>query len=125
MASERVSLSWAIVHGRRKEDEMQARLSRFAGLPDERIDETVREFEQDQLPALEQQQGYRGVIVMVNRGGGQAAAITLWDTERDLRESEKLAEQARSAAIQTAGLSREPVVDRYEIVINNQVAATT
>jgi heme-degrading monooxygenase HmoA len=96
---------------------MHARLSRFAGLPPERIDQTVQEFEQQQLPAIEQQTGYRGVMVLLNRGGGQAAAVTFWETEADLRESEKLAGRAREAAVVTAQPAREPIVDRYEVII--------
>ena len=44
---------------------MHARMSRIAGLPPERIDEARQYFEQAELPALQKQQGYQGVIVMV------------------------------------------------------------
>jgi hypothetical protein len=37
---------------------MHARLSRFAGLDPERIDETVRQFEEEALGDLEQQPGF-------------------------------------------------------------------
>jgi heme-degrading monooxygenase HmoA len=100
---------------------MHARLSRFAGLPPERIDETLRQFEEEQLPVLERQSGYRGVMVMVNRGTGQAAAITLWETQDDLRESAKVADRVRAAAVKTAQPSREPVVDSYEILVIRQL----
>jgi hypothetical protein len=47
---------------------MHARLSRFAGLDPERIDATVRQFEEEEeeeeaLPRLEQQPGFRGITV--------------------------------------------------------------
>jgi heme-degrading monooxygenase HmoA len=103
---------------------MYGRLSRFAGLPPERIDETLRQFEEEQLPVLEQQRGYRGVMVMVNRGTGQAAAITLWETADNMRESDKVADQARAAAVATAQPSREPVVDSYEVLMIKQLAST-
>jgi hypothetical protein len=53
----------------------------------------------------------------VNRRSGQAVAITLWETEANMRESEKLATQARERAVATARPSREPIVDHYEIVV--------
>ena len=96
---------------------MYARLSRFAGLPTERIDQTVREFEQQELPNLEQQQGFEGVVVMVDRGEGKAAAMTFWESLDDLRASDRIADRAREAAVATAQPSREPIIDRYEVVL--------
>jgi heme-degrading monooxygenase HmoA len=95
---------------------MHARLSRWAGLPPERLDETIREFEQQSLPVLEQQSGFGGVVVMVDRGAGKAAAVTYWETADDLRTTEKLAEEMRARAEATAQARREPIVDHYEVV---------
>ena len=44
---------------------MHARLSRFAGVDPERIDATVRQFEEEALPRLEQQPGFQGITVGV------------------------------------------------------------
>lgn len=96
---------------------MHARLSRFAGLPPARVDETLQGFENVELPALEGCQGFEGVVVMVNRSTGQAAAITYWETEADMRESEHAAGEAVQAALKRSGPSREPVIDRYEVVL--------
>lgn len=96
---------------------MYARLSRFAGLPPERINQTVREFEEGQLAQIEQMEGFKGVIVGVDRTEGKAVAVTFWETQQDLRTSDKLADQAREAAMASAQPSREPIVDRYEVVI--------
>jgi heme-degrading monooxygenase HmoA len=100
---------------------MWARLSRYAGLPPERLEQTISEFEAEQLPAIEQQPGFEGVMVAVDRKAGKATAITYWDSQENLRASDKLAAQARAAAEATAGVanqpSREPIVDHYEVVI--------
>jgi heme-degrading monooxygenase HmoA len=101
---------------------MWARLSRFAGLPPERIDEAIRDFKEQQVPAFEQLPGFEGVAVMVDRGAGKAAAITYWATEEALKESDKLADQARDQAMQTAQPAREPIVDRYEVVFERSPA---
>jgi hypothetical protein len=97
---------------------MHARLSRFAGLDPERIDATVRQFEEEALPRLEQQPGFRGITVGVNYQGGQAVAIALWETKADMSRSEKLAAEARKQAVATAEPSRTPIVDHYEVVIH-------
>jgi heme-degrading monooxygenase HmoA len=100
---------------------MHARMSRIAGLPPERIDEARQYFEDAELPALQQQQGYKGVIVMVDRNDGRATAITFWDTLDDLRASDRVADQARESTMERASSSvdpsREPVVERYEVLI--------
>ena len=96
---------------------MYARLSRWAGLPPERLDRTVRQFEEEHLPAMEQQPGYEGVVVLLDRNSGRAAAITLWETDADMRASDRLAEEAREAAGVTAQAVREPIVDHYEVVL--------
>jgi heme-degrading monooxygenase HmoA len=96
---------------------MHVRLSRFAGLPPERIDDTIDEFREQQLPELEGQAGFKGVLVMLNRGTGQAAALTFWENEADLHASEKVASRAREAAVASAQPAREPIVDRYEVVL--------
>jgi heme-degrading monooxygenase HmoA len=97
---------------------MWARLTRFVGLGPERIEQAVQEFEQQQLPAIEQQEGFAGVYVMVDVRGGLAAALTLWESQDALKASDQLADQARDAAIETAGPDRPPLIDRYEIVLN-------
>jgi len=98
---------------------MHARVSRFAGLDPERVEATVEEFRTGALEQLKAQPGFSGITVGVNRASGQAIAITLYASEREMRESEKLAAQARAQAVETGttGPSREPVVDHYEIVI--------
>jgi|SRR5215207_3985714 len=104
---------------------MWARLSRFAGLPPERIDQALREFEQEQLPAFEQLHGFEGVTVMVDRNAGKAAAITYWESQHDMRESDKLADRARAQAVQTAQPTREPIIDHYEVVMSKSRAPTS
>jgi heme-degrading monooxygenase HmoA len=104
---------------------MWARLNRFAGLPPERIDQAIREFREQQLPAFEQLPGFEGVAVMVDRGAGKAAAITYWASREALKESDKLADRAREQAMQTAQPAREPIVDRYEVVFERSPTSST
>ena len=53
----------------------------------------------------------------VDRTAGRAAVFTFWETEDQLRASDALADRARDQAAATADAPREPIVDRYEIVI--------
>ncbi len=96
---------------------MYARLSRFAGLDAERVLETVQQFRDEGIPQLKQHAGFRGVTVGVNHRSGQAVAFSFWESEADMTNSEKAAAQARAQAVVTGKPSREPIVDHYEIVI--------
>jgi heme-degrading monooxygenase HmoA len=100
---------------------MYARMSRFAGLPPERIEATIREFAEGQLKALEEQPGYKGVLVGVDRAEGKAVAMTFWDSAENLRSTDRLADKARQVALESVKPSREPIVDRFEVVMQRDL----
>ena len=97
---------------------MFSRVTTFPGLAPERIKATIAEFEQKHLPQLEQQPGYLGVWAGVDFPGGRAIAVTYWESMEDLRATDKIADQARAAAVTASGVDRDrpPVIDRYEVV---------
>jgi heme-degrading monooxygenase HmoA len=92
-------------------------MSRFSGLPPERIEETIREFQEGQLQPLSQQPGYKGVLIGIDRAEGKAVAMTFWESAENLRATDRLADQARDQALESAKPSREPIVDRYEVLV--------
>src|SRR3954452_15652233 len=100
---------------------MYARMSRFAGLPPERIEQTIRDFQEGQLKALSEQRGYKGVLIGVDRAEGKSVAITFWESAENLRATDRLADQARQQALESPKPSREPIVDRYEVVMQEEV----
>ena len=103
---------------------MYARVTTFPGLAPERIKATLTEFEQQHLPALEQQPGYLGVWAGVDFPGGRAIAVTYWESMEELRATDKIADQARAAAVTASGVDRNrpPVTDRYEVVLDRKRA---
>ncbi len=78
---------------------MYARMTKFVGLAPERIEATVREFEQNALSDLEQMAGFSGVTVLVDPDQGTAAALTFWDSKEAMKQSEQTALAAREQAI--------------------------
>ena len=102
---------------------MYTRLTRMVGLPPERIEATLGRFEREDLPAIEQQQGYRGVTVGVDEQGGKAFVITLWETREDMLASEKRAAEARDTAVSELDPERPPIVDHFEIKLQKEVPA--
>lgn len=96
---------------------MHARMTKFSGLPPERIDDALAEFKDRQLPELEGQDGFLGLTVLVDRVAGAAAAISLWESEAQMKASERIAGQARESAAATAKPERFPMVDHFEVVV--------
>jgi hypothetical protein len=101
---------------------MYARVTSFPGLAPERISATLKEFEEEHLPVLEQQAGFMGVWAGVDRNAGRAMAVTFWETREDLRATDKLADQVRAVAVATSRADREPITDRYEVLLHKQIA---
>ena len=96
---------------------MYARMTKFVGLPPERIDQALDEFKERELHELEGQDGFQGIMVLVDRMAGTAAALSLWDDEARMKASERTAERARESAVAVAKPERFPVVDHFEVVL--------
>ena len=56
-------------------------------------------------------------MLLADRSTGAALAVTLWETEENMRESEQFANQQRGQVASSAGASSEPRVERYEVVV--------
>ena len=75
----------------------------------------VEGFESVTAP-LERIDGFNGALVLVDREGGRATTVTLWESEDALRASAGQAERLRRDATQQAGASVEGV-DGYEVAL--------
>jgi heme-degrading monooxygenase HmoA len=104
---------------------MYARMTKFVGLPPERIDQALAEFKEGQLAELEGQEGFQGIMVLVDRPAGTAAALSLWDSDAHMKASERTAERARESAVATAKPERFPVTDHFEVVLSRMPNAAT
>lgn len=93
---------------------MFARVSTVQGSPD-RLEEAVRQYRDELVPAARQQRGFKGAYLLVDRGTGKGMSITLWATEDDLRASDTWADQQRAQAAQTAGGSGALTREVYEV----------
>ena len=104
---------------------MYARMTKFVGLPPERIDQALDEFKTGELATLEGQEGFQGIMVLVDRPAGTAAALSMWDDEAHMKASEKTADRARESAVALAKPERYPVIDHFEVVLNRMPNAAT
>jgi heme-degrading monooxygenase HmoA len=96
-----------------------ARVSTFRG-PADGIDLMVKQAQESVIPAARRLAGYQGILVLGDRGSGKSIAITLWESEQAMRESEEAANKLRSEASEAGG--EEIVsVERFEVLLDEPV----
>lgn len=96
---------------------MHARMTTLDVSPD-RLDDAIRQLEQEDVPRFRQQQGFKGFTLLVDRQGGTCVGTTYWESEDDLRASEEVGREARERAAQSGGAAGEPSVGRFEVAID-------
>ena len=90
-----------------------ARISSFAGDP-ARVDEALRHAVQEVLPDARMLDGWKGIVMLVDRMTGSERTITLWESREALQASETAAEELRTRAAAEAG--QEIVsVERFDV----------
>ncbi len=94
---------------------MYARVTTLEG-PPERIDEALRHVQEQVIPQLQQQDGYKGFIALGDRHSGKLRGLVLWENEEAFRASEEAAERLRGESAQTTG-SQIAGVERYEVLL--------
>jgi heme-degrading monooxygenase HmoA len=93
---------------------MFARLTTLQGSPD-RADEAVRFIEQKVVPGAKGQAGFKGGYWGLDRSTGKAIALTLWESEQAVQDSEAFGQQARDEGSRELG-GRVVSVEAFEIV---------
>jgi heme-degrading monooxygenase HmoA len=96
---------------------MFARATRIEGSPD-RLDEAIRQFREETLPAAQSQAGFGGGMLLADRSTGAALAVTLWETEENMAASEQFANQQRTQVAEAAGAQSAPRIERYEVAVS-------
>ncbi len=95
---------------------MFARVSKFQGPPDQTA-EGIRVAREQILPVARLQDGFKGIYLLFDRESGRSLAITLWETQEDMKASEDAALRARTESAEAAG---EIIVgvERYEVALH-------
>ena len=99
---------------------MHARVSTIQMDPN-RIDESVGQLEERDLPTIQELDGFRGFTLLVDRSGGKVIGTSYWDSEEQMRASEDAVKDARQRAADTGGATGEPQVERFEVAIDTFV----
>ena len=91
---------------------MHARVTRISNDPASLTDELLA-FRAAVIAQAQANPGYRGALDLIDRETGRAIAITLWETEADLRASER----ARKGP--AGGAPGAPAVETYEVALRD------
>jgi heme-degrading monooxygenase HmoA len=87
----------------------------------ELLADSLGQFKDEQLPWLARVPGFRTIFFGVDLTKGKAAGITFWESEADLRHSERAEEGARTLALERAGGNLgKGLVDNYSILLERQ-----
>ncbi len=94
---------------------MYARVNMFEGPPD-LVDQALGFVQEQVLPELRQQDGFKGLVGLVDRQSGKVIGVTLWESEQAMRASEEAADRLRRESAEAGGETIASV-DRCEVVI--------
>jgi heme-degrading monooxygenase HmoA len=64
--------------------------------------------------------GFKGMTLLTDRQSGKTVAVTFWETQDALRDSEDAVKDARQRAVETGGAG-EPHVERFEVILDTMV----
>jgi heme-degrading monooxygenase HmoA len=77
----------------------------------------AHEIREHVLPALRQQDGFSGFLVLVERASGKVLGLTLWESEQAMNATEEAAYWLRVFSAEAAG-GMITDVERYEVVFS-------
>jgi heme-degrading monooxygenase HmoA len=94
-----------------------ARITTIGEAPPQRLDHMTHEGIEHVLPALRQQDGFSGALVLVKRASGKVLGLTLWESEQAMNATEEAAYWLRVFSAEAAG-GMITEVERYEVIIS-------
>lgn len=92
---------------------MHARVSRFE-IPADKLEEDLRRTSET-VERVSQMPGNKGVLYLADRQTGKTLAVTFWESESAMRQSEEAANRLRDQSAQNSG-GRVAGVERYEVI---------
>ena len=96
---------------------MFARITTIGEAPPQRLDNMTHEIREHVLPALRQQDGFSGFLVLLERASGKVLGLTLWESEQAMNATEEAAYWLRVFSAEAAG-GMITEVERYEVIIS-------
>ena len=94
------------------------------GMELESLEEALRMFHEQALPAVQGQPGFHGVYLLADYTRGKLLALSLWESEAAMRASDAVVAPAREQIAQASGALVAPTVELYEVVAHHGARPT-
>jgi len=85
-----------------------------------KVDEVSDRLRSEDVPEFKKVDGFKGMTLLSDRDSGKTVAVTFWESEDALRQSEDAVKDARQRAADTGGAG-EPQVERFEVIFDTMV----
>ena len=85
----------------------------------DKLDETIKIFEESVLPAAKSQKGYRGAYLLTDRKTGKGVSISLWDSEEDAVANEESGYYQEQVSKFKDVFIAPPVREGYEVSLHD------
>src|SRR5712664_1458144 len=90
--------------------------------PPDKVNEAIKNFENNILKGLRAAPGNQGASLLVNRHTGAGMGITYWESAKALAASEQIGTQSRTQTVKNVPGSQIVNVERAELMIMDRVA---
>ena len=85
----------------------------------DKLDETRKIYEENVIPELKSQKGYRGAYLLTDRKTGKGVSISLWDSEDDAIATEQSGLYSKQVGKFKEFFMVPPVREGYEVSIQD------
>ena len=82
------------------------------------MEEAIGVYRDSVVPTLKKQKGFKGLYWLTDRSTDKYTAITLWETQADMKATETSGLLQEVLAKFAGYVVTPPVIDRYEVSIN-------
>jgi heme-degrading monooxygenase HmoA len=82
-----------------------------------KVDEANKIYQDSVMPAAQQQNGFKGGYLLSDPNTGKNVSIALWETEDDMKASEKSGYLQEQIAKFAAVLAAPPTTEHFEVAV--------
>ena len=83
----------------------------------DKIDETIKLYEDSVIPTAKAQKGFRGITLFTDRKTGKGYSISIWDSEEDAIANEQSGYYKEQVGTFAEYMTAPPVQEGYEVTI--------
>ena len=85
----------------------------------DKTDEVIRIFQENIVPSIKSQEGYRGGYLLTDRKTGKGAVLALWDTEENITANTESGLYQEQVSMVAPFLATAPAQGVYEVAVQD------